>query len=98
MNAERLLMIIRQPHTSEKATIIADKNKQYTFKVLRNANKSEIKQAIEHVFNVQVSRVSVVNVKGKKKRFKQTSGQRSDWKKAYIMLKPGSDIDFNVAE
>jgi large subunit ribosomal protein L23 len=98
MNTERLLMIIRQPHTSEKSTIIADKSRQFTFKVLRNANKSEIKQAVEYVFNVKVSRVSVVNVKGKKKRFKQMSGQRSDWKKAYISLQPGSDIDFNVAE
>ena len=98
MNPERLLMILREPHTSEKTTIIAEKFKQFTFKVLKNATKNEIKQAVEHMFNVKVSGVSVVNVKGKKKRFKQLSGQRSDWKKAFVSLHPGSDIDFTVAE
>jgi len=98
MNPERLLMILRAPHTSEKTTIIAEKNKQFTFKVLKNATKNEIKQAVEHMFNVKVSGVSVVNVKGKKKRFKQLAGQRSDWKKAFVSLHPGSDIDFTVAE
>lgn len=98
MNPERLLMILRAPHTSEKTTIIAEKNKQFTFKVLKNATKNEIKQAVEHMFNVKVSGVSVVNVKGKKKRFKQLAGQRSDWKKAFVTLHPGSDIDFTVAE
>ena len=82
MNAERLLMILREPHTSEKTTILAEKNKQFTFRVLKNATKKEIKQAIEQMFNVKVSNVSVANVKGKKKRFKQKMGQRSDWKKA----------------
>lgn len=98
MNPERLLMVLRAPHTSEKTTIIAEKNKQFTFKVLKNATKNEIKQAVEHMFNVKVSGVSVVNVKGKKKRFKQLAGQRSDWKKAFVTLHPGSDIDFTVAE
>lgn len=98
MNAERLLMIIRSPHTSEKATHIADKLKQYTFKVLRDATKDEIKQAVEYVFKVKVKRVAVVNVKGKTKRFKQMSGKRSDWKKAFVSLQPGSDIDFTVTE
>lgn len=81
MNAERLLMVIREPHTSEKATVIADKLKQFTFKVLKTANKTEIKMAVEQVFNVKVKNVSVLNVKGKAKRFKKTSGKRSDWKK-----------------
>ena len=98
MNAERLMMILREPHTSEKTTIMAEKFKQFTFRVLKNATKPEIKQAVEQMFNVKVSNVSVVNVKGKKKRFKQLSGQRSDWKKAFITLHPGSDIDFSVAE
>ena len=98
MNAERLLMILREPHTSEKTTILAEKKKQFTFKVLKCATKTEIKQAVEQMFNVKVRGVTVVNVKGKKKRFKQMNGQRSDWKKAFVSLEPGSDIDFKVAE
>lgn len=98
MNPERLIMILREPHTSEKTTVVAEKFKQFTFRVLKNATKPEIKQAVEHMFNVKVSNVTVSNVKGKKKRFKQLSGQRSDWKKAFVSLHPGSDIDFTVAE
>jgi large subunit ribosomal protein L23 len=98
MNTERLLMVIRAPHTSEKSTIIADKLKQYTFEVLHDANKHEIKQAVEMIFNVKVKQVSVANVKGKTKRFKNTIGKRSDWKKAFVSLQPGSDIDFTVTE
>ena len=98
MNAERLMMVIREPHTSEKATVMADKFKQFTFKVLKTATKSEIKMAVEHIFNVKVKNVSVINVKGKAKRFKQTSGKRSDWKKAFVSLHADQDIDFTVTE
>lgn len=98
MNAERLMMVIRAPHTSEKATIIADKLKQFTFKVLKNATKLEIKQAVEQFFNVKVERVATVNMKGKRKQFRQRAGKRNDWKKAYVTLQPGYDIDFTVTE
>ncbi|WP_019217921.1 50S ribosomal protein L23 [Legionella tunisiensis] len=98
MNAERLLMILREPHTSEKTTVMADKFKQFTFKVLKTATKQEIKQAVEHMFNVKVKNVSIVNVKGKTKRFKQLSGKRSDWKKAFVSLHDNYDIDFSVTE
>ncbi|MCX7116695.1 MAG: 50S ribosomal protein L23 [Legionellales bacterium] len=98
MNAERMMMILRQPHTSEKATIMADKHKQFTFKVLNTATKSEIKQAVEQLFQVKVKHVSVLNVKGKTKRFKKTVGKRSDWKKAFVSLHPEHDIDFTVTE
>ncbi len=98
MNAEKLLMVLREPHTSEKSTIMADKFKQFTFKVLKTATKLEIKLAVEELFNVKVRRVSVLNVKGKKKRFKQTSGKRNDWKKAFVSLQPDYDIDFTVTE
>lgn len=98
MNAERLLMVIRQPHTSEKATVLADKFKQFTFKVLKTATKSEIKQAVEQLFNVKVKNVCVLNVKGKRKRFKQMSGKRSDWKKAFVSLHESHDIDFSITE
>lgn len=98
MNAERLLMVLREPHTSEKATVIADKLNQFTFKVLKTATKTEIKMAVEHIFNVKVKNVSVLNVKGKAKRFKQTSGKRSDWKKAFVTLHADQDIDFTATE
>ncbi|MBA2657728.1 MAG: 50S ribosomal protein L23 [Tatlockia sp.] len=98
MNAEHILMVLREPHTSEKATILADKLKQFTFKVLKTATKQEIKLAVEQMFNVKVKNVSVLNVKGKKKRFKQTSGKRSDWKKAFVSLHKDFDIDFTATE
>ncbi len=98
MNAERMMMVLREPHTSEKTTIMADKFKQFTFRVLKTATKAEIKQAVEHMFNVKVKNVSVINVKGKQKRFKKTSGKRSDWKKAFVSLHPDYDIDFTVTE
>lgn len=98
MNQERLMTVIRAPHTSEKTTYLADKRKQYTFEVLKDATKDEIKKAVELVFQVKVKQVDTVNVKGKTKRFKQLSGKRSDWKKAYVSLLPGNDIDFTVTE
>ena len=98
MNAERLMMVLREPHTSEKATVIADKLKQFTFKVLKTATKTEIKIAVENIFNVKVKNVSVMNVKGKTKRFKQTNGKRNDWKKAFVTLHADQDIDFTATE
>jgi len=98
MNAEKVLMVIQEPHTSEKSTIMADRFKQFTFKVLNTATKNEIKAAVEHLFNVKVKNVSVMNVKGKKKRFRQTEGKRKDWKKAFVTLQADQDIDFTVSE
>jgi large subunit ribosomal protein L23 len=98
MNAEKLLMVLEGPHTSEKSTVMADKFKQFTFKVMGSATRLEIRNAVEQLFNVKVRQVSVLNVKGKKKRFKQTSGKRNDWKKAYVSLQPDYDIDFTVTE
>jgi large subunit ribosomal protein L23 len=98
MNAERLMMVLREPHTSEKSTVLADKLKQFTFKVLKSATKTEIKLAVEHMFNVKVKNVSVLNVKGKSKRFRQMSGKRNDWKKAFVSLEAGHDLDFTVTE
>ena len=98
MNIEHLMVVLKEPHTSEKSTILADKLKQFTFKVMKKATKAEIKAAIEHMFNVKVKSVSTVNVKGKSKRFKQTVGKRSDWKKAYVTLLEGHDINYTVTE
>ena len=98
MNAERLMMVLREPHTSEKTTVLADKVNQITFKVLKSATKNEVKLAVEKMFNVKVKEVKTMNVKGKSKRFRQLDGKRSDWKKAYVSLQPGHDIDFTVTE
>jgi len=98
MNQERLMKVLLSPHISEKTTRLADNNNQITFKVLPNATKQEIKSAVEFLFKVNVTGVQVMNVKGKKRRFAQTMGQRKDWKKAYVTLREGDDIDFVGAE
>ncbi|MET0028684.1 MAG: 50S ribosomal protein L23 [Candidatus Thiodiazotropha sp.] len=94
MNNERLMKVLLSPLVSEKSSIVADQNAQYTFRVSTDATKREIAKAVEMLFEVQVDRVQVVNVKGKQKNFGRIRGKRSDWKKAYVRLKPGSDIDF----
>jgi large subunit ribosomal protein L23 len=94
MNNERLSRILIGPVVSEKSTRVADQSKQMVFKVLPDARKPEIRKAVEKMFDVTVTRVQVSNVKGKIKRFGQTMGRRSDWKKAYVTLAEGSDIDF----
>jgi large subunit ribosomal protein L23 len=94
MNNERLSRILISPVVSEKSTRLADQSRQMVFKVLPDASKLEIRKAVEKMFDVSVSRVQVSNVKGKVKRFGQTMGRRSDWKKAYVTLAEGSDIDF----
>lgn len=94
MNQERLMQVLLAPHISEKSSAAADRNKQFVFRVVNNSNKSEIKGAVELMFNVQVDAVRTSNVKGKAKRSGRRIGSRSDWKKAYVSLKPGFDIDF----
>ena len=94
MNQERLMSIILAPHVTEKTAVAADLNRQYAFKVHPSANKQEIKAAVELAFDVKVDAVQVVNVKGKSKRFGRTLGRRSDWKKAYVTLSEGHDINF----
>lgn len=95
MNMERILTVLKEPHISEKASTITAKQGQFAFKVLVDASKVEIKQAVENMFKVKVKSVQVVNVKGKSKRFKQHLAKRSDWKKAYVSLQSGSDINFS---
>ncbi|MDX2411021.1 MAG: 50S ribosomal protein L23 [Woeseiaceae bacterium] len=89
---ERLMTVIRGPHVSEKTHMAAESN-QVVLKVRTDASKSEIRQAVELMFDVKVEGVSVVNVKGKTKRFGQTRGRRNDWKKAYVRLAEGSQIE-----
>ena len=94
MSQERLMKVLLGPHVSEKSSIVADKSNQVVFKVTTDANKSEIKKAVELMFKVDVEGVQVVNVKGKTKRTKSGLGRRKNWKKAYIRLKEGQDINF----
>jgi large subunit ribosomal protein L23 len=98
MNQERLMTVLLGPHVSEKGTIVAEKHNQVVFKVRRDANKAEIRAAVELMFEVKVDGVQVVNQKGKAKRFGRYMGRRSDWKKAYVRLAEGHDIDFVGAE
>lgn len=94
MNQERLMQVLLAPQISEKATYIAEKNEQVVFRVASDATKPEIKAAVELLFKVQVESVQVANVKGKVKRFRGAVGQRKGWKKAYVSLKPGQEINF----
>lgn len=94
MNQERVYSIILGPHVSEKSTMLAEKNKQIVFKVRNDATKPEIKVAVEQIFEVKVDSVNVLNVKGKAKNFGKTAGRKKGYKKAYVILEPGQDIDF----
>ncbi len=94
MNQERIYKVLLGPHISEKATVVADLNGQYVFKVAKDATKLEVKHAVEKLFDVQVKAVRTVNVKGKTKRTARGLGKRSDFKKAYVSLAQGQDIDF----
>ncbi|MDD5296691.1 MAG: 50S ribosomal protein L23 [Rhodocyclaceae bacterium] len=95
---ERLLQVLLAPQISEKATWVADKNEQVIFKVASDATKPEVKAAVELLFKVQVDGVQIANVKGKEKRFGRFFGRRKDWKKAFVSLKPGQEINFAAGE
>ncbi|MGB9495015.1 MAG: 50S ribosomal protein L23 [Azonexus sp.] len=94
MNQERLMQVLLAPQISEKATYVADKHEQVVFRVATDATKPEIKAAVELLFKVEVEGVQVANVKGKVKRFKGATGRRRGWKKAFVSLKPGQEINF----
>lgn len=94
MNQERVFKVLLGPHISEKATVLADGKNQFVFKVATDATKLEVKKAVEQLFEVKVSAVNTVKVNGKTKRTMRGVGKRNDWKKAYITLMPGQDIDF----
>lgn len=98
INEERLLKVLLAPHVSEKATLAAESNNTVVLKVLKDANKEEIKAAVEKLFEVEVNSVRTMNVKGKTKRHGQSFGKRKDWKKAYVVLKEGQEIDFAGSE
>lgn len=89
-----LMKVLLAPHVTEKASRVADQHKQYVFKVATTATKAAIKRATELMFNVKVEQVHVVNVKGKKRNFGGRPGTRPSWKKAYVTLADGFDINF----
>jgi large subunit ribosomal protein L23 len=97
-NSERLMQVLLAPQISEKSTYVADKFNQVIFRVVRDATKPEIKAAVELLFKVEVKSVQVSNVKGKVKRSGRFTGRRDHWKKAYVALKPGQEINFAAGE
>ncbi|AGH85498.1 MULTISPECIES: 50S ribosomal protein L23 [Ralstonia solanacearum species complex] len=95
-NDHRLMQVLLSPVVSEKATLVADKNEQVVFEVARDANKGEVKAAVELLFKVEVESVQILNQKGKQKRFGRFMGRRDHVKKAYVSLKPGQEINFEA--
>jgi len=94
MNQQRLMQVLLAPQISEKATYLADKNEQVVFRVDSSATKPEVKAAVELLFKVTVDSVQIANVKGKQKKFGRFMGARKNWKKAYVCLKAGQEINF----
>lgn len=93
MKEQRLLTLLLEPHVSEKSSQISNGYRQYVFKVVLEANKPQVKEAVEHIFNVKVKSVRICNMKGKPARFGRTLGRRQAWKKAYVTLAQDQEID-----
>jgi large subunit ribosomal protein L23 len=98
MSKNRLYQVLLSPRVTEKTTRIGEDSNQYVFQVIKDANKSEVKGAVEMLFDVNVESVRIVNVKGKTKSFRMRPGKRSDWKKAYVRVQEGQVIDFLGSE
>jgi len=94
MNQERIFQILQAPHVSEKASVVGDVHNQVVFEVAKNASKPEIAAAVASLFGVKVEGVTTTNVKPKQKRFRGRPGTRSGWKKAYVTLADGEEINF----
>jgi len=95
---DRLMTVVLAPVVSEKSTFVADRNRQYVFRVADNATKPEIKAAVELMFKTKVDGVTVSNVKGKERRFGRLVGRKRSWKKAYVRLAEGQEINFAATE
>ena len=98
MSNERLMKVLLEPHGTEKSTSVADRNNQFVFKVAVDSTKTEVKNAVEHLFEVDVEAVQICNVKGKTKRKQGAMGRQKDWKKAYVRVKAGQDINLVEGE
>ena len=96
--AERLMTVVLAPVVSEKSTFVADRNRQYVFRVADGATKPQIKAAVELMFKTKVQGVTVSNVKGKERRFGRAIGRKKSWKKAYVRLAEGQEINFAATE
>jgi large subunit ribosomal protein L23 len=94
MNKNRLCQVLVAPRVTEKSTQVGEDSNQYVFQVVSDASKSEVKGAVEMLFDVNVESVRIVNVKGKNKAFRMRPGKRSNWKKAYVRVQEGQVIDF----
>jgi large subunit ribosomal protein L23 len=94
MNKDRLYKVLLTPRVTEKSTRVGETSNQYVFRVVKDANKAEVRDAVEMLFEVSVESVRIVNVKGKTKSFRMRPGKRSDWKKAYVRVQDGQVIDF----
>ena len=97
-NIDQLMNIVLAPVVSEKSTFVADKNRQYVFRVADAATKPQIKAAIELMFKTKVDYVTVLNVHGKERRFGKLTGRKRSWKKAYVRLAEGQEINFAATE
>ena len=97
-NIDQLMNVVLAPVVSEKSTFVADKNRQYVFRVDDRATKPEIKAAVELMFKTKVDSVTVSNVKGKERRFGRAIGRKRSWKKAYVRLAEGQEINFAATE
>ena len=95
---ERLMQVLLAPTVSEKSTFVGDRNNQVVFRVADDATKPEIKAAVELLFKVKVKGVQVANVKGKEKKTGRIMGRRRNWKKAYVSLAQGQEINFQATE
>ena len=98
MDKENLMQVLLSPLVSEKSTFVGEKNNQYVFRVAAGATKPQIKAAVELMFKIKVDDVTVLNVKGKERRFGRLSGRRRSWKKAYVRLAEGQEINFAATE
>jgi large subunit ribosomal protein L23 len=98
MNRERLYTVLLEPHFTEKASSLGDAGNQYAFKVAPDASKAEIKEAVEALFDVSVENVSTLNVKGKRKRTMRGLSRKKNWKKAYVRVAAGQELDFMVTD
>jgi large subunit ribosomal protein L23 len=96
VNREQLMSVLIAPHVTEKTSLAMQNHNQYTFRVRRDANKTDIKKAVELMFDVKVAGVQVVNEPGKQRRFGRIAGRTQDWKKAYVSLNEGQTIDYEA--
>jgi large subunit ribosomal protein L23 len=96
VNKEQLMNVLIAPHVTEKTATAMQNHNQYTFRVMKSATKTDIKAAVELMFEVKVKGVQVVNEPGKSRRFGKVTGRTQDWKKAYVSLVQGQSIDYEA--